>query len=135
MFWIQSLLCFLLVDKYLLIYRLNDYDVHCFCCRRQCDDAPCSLHLYFHLDLIPFLNNQIVIINSYCACLPSYLEYNPLSTLRSTYGKVLTEGYISRFFVVKRNKNYYDSRRESYILSWAWRYILCNNFHIIKLKK
>ena len=61
----------------------------------------------------------LVKINSYCACLPSYLEYIPLSTLRSTYGKVLTEGYISRFFVVKRNKNYYDSPRESYALSWG----------------
>lgn len=57
MFWIQALRCFLLVDKYLLMYRLNDYGAHCFCCRRRCDDVPCSLHLYFHLDLIPFLNN------------------------------------------------------------------------------
>ena len=51
--------------------------------------------------------------------MPAYLEYIPLSTLRSPYGKVLTEGYISRFFVVKRNKNYYDSPRESYVLGWG----------------
>ena len=61
MFWIQALLHFLLVDKYLLMYRLNDYGAHCFCRRRRCDDAPCSLHLYFHKDirniasLLPFV--------------------------------------------------------------------------------
>ena len=49
-------------------------------------------------------------INSYCSCLTTYLEHIYLSTLRSTYGKVLTDRYVSRFFTLKSNKNYCDSR-------------------------